>query len=270
MRCTGQLPRRREQRFSQERTPNTSGRDRRGDQRRRAARDAVRAATRRARRRRRARSTASTRTAYAHAAEEHHQHRRHARSPSTAARDDDARRGTRPSSRTRAGRAACPRTCRGGSRAGTRPSAPADAVLVQPEIDARATSEEIRRQARRESEHAGRRAVWQQHRRRCRRRRWRRRAARPAHLAPGGAPAARVRASAAVGGAAGRRPARSVTSTSSSRLDVDRGLDLGVLEESLPLLVHRGDAPDGQPLREDAVEPGGEHQVADLDVLACA
>src|SRR5262245_5600342 len=50
-------------------------------------------------------------------------------------------------------------------------------------------------------------------------------------------------------------------------VDVDGRLDLRVLEESLSLLVHRDDASDRQTLGKDAVEPGAENQVPDLQVL---
>src|SRR5262249_47548172 len=50
-------------------------------------------------------------------------------------------------------------------------------------------------------------------------------------------------------------------------IDVDGGLDLRILEESLTLLVDGGDVADRHAGREDAVETGADHQVAHLQVL---
>src|SRR5207237_1551255 len=69
------------------------------------------------------------------------------------------------------------------------------------------------------------------------------------------------------GGRLGRRDRAARHQHLLELVEVDAGRDLRRLEEPLSALVDRDDAPDRKPLREDAVEPGGDELVADLHVF---
>ena len=245
---TRRLTRRRAARAApRRRTPNTSGVDRRGDERLEQP-VAQRVPPHDARRRRRERGEREHQDARTtQAADEHDQHRRHPALRPQHARDVmDAEVDRRERERMHAEQRTGERVeeVAQDERAERAPGA----VLVHAEVDDE-DEQEIRRQ-RAPGISAGKSVVCSSiasdagdgdgsgppHAR---------------SLRPAGSPAARVRRPPV---APRGRTGPSVTSTSSSRSTSTAGSTWRVLEEALPLLVDRGDAPDRQPAREDAVE----------------